>query len=150
MTMRQWSMIAGTFAMIVGAALLHGVADDADASKEELERQLSVVKKARVESARAALSAVEAAIRAETVTVVSLVDVTRNLVEAEVDAATRPEDEIAAWRRYVKVTRQAEDSVKQLYDLATKGGEPVTYYTARQERERAEVALLKAQIKAKK
>jgi predicted fused transcriptional regulator/phosphomethylpyrimidine kinase len=150
MKMRQLSVFAVCFTLVAGVALLYGVADDADVSKAVLEQQLSAVRKARVESAQAALAAMEAAFRAQTVTVVGLVDVTRNLAEAEADAATKPEDEIAAWNRYVKASKQAEEAAKQLYDLGTKGGEPAIYYTAKQERERAQILLLKAQIKARK
>ena len=123
---------------------------ESNASKAALERQLTAARKARVESAQAALAAVEAAIRAKTTTVTSLVDVARNLVEAEVDAASKPEEEIAACSRYVRVAKQAEEAAKQLYEIAAKGGEPAVYYTAKQERERAEIALLKAQIKGRK
>jgi hypothetical protein len=147
------SIVLGLCLMLAGVKATSGQdgnAKDEGTSKAALERQLSAARKARVESARAALAAVEAAIQAHNADVRSLVDVTRNLVEAEVDAATKPEEEIAAWTRYVEVTKAAEDSAQHLYKLGTRGGEPVTYYTAKQERERAEIALLKARIKAMK
>lgn len=132
----------------VGAAVLVFGRLRADENKSSLEQQLNEMRRARVQSAQSALAAAQAAYDARMVTVDVFMDVTRNLVDAELDLATRPEDEVASWERYVKVMKQAEDASKTLLELAGKGGEPLRYYTIKQERERAEIALLKAKIKA--
>lgn len=133
---------------LVGTAVIVFGASKAGESKSVLEQQLTEMRKARVQSAKAALAAAQAAFDAQAVTVDVFVEVTRNLVDAELDLATTPEQEIASWERYVKVMKQSEDASNKLLETGVKGGEPLRYYTVKQERERAEIALLKARIKA--
>jgi hypothetical protein len=133
--------LLGTVVIVLGAS-------KAGESKAVLEQRLNEMRKARVQSAKAALAAAQAAFDAQSVTVDVFVEVTRNLVDAELDLATTPEQEIASWERYVKVMKQSEDANKKLLEIGVKGGEPLRYYTVKQERERAEIALLKARIKA--
>jgi len=146
MATRRVLLAAVCFAFVGSVAVLYGATAGDNAA--DLERQLNELRKARVASAQKAVEAEEAAIQANMATDDSLLDVTRNLVDAELDLATTPEEEIAAWEKYVKVARLAEEKRKVLHELTTRGGEASEYYTAIQERQRAEIELLKAKLKA--
>ena len=151
MKMRTFLAVAACLACIAGATLLYGATqDEAGASKAALEQQLKETLNARAESAQTAYQGMAAAFDAETVTFDTLADAIKKLAEAEVALATKPEEEIAALRRNVERTKQEETKIKMLYDVGTKGGEPKEYFSAKRDRESAEILLLKARIQAKR
>jgi hypothetical protein len=149
MKMRKLLAVAACLASVVSATFLYGGAqNEADASKAELEQQLTETLKTRAESAQTAYEAMVGAFNAETVTFDTLADAIKKLAEAEVAMATRPEEEIAALRSYVERTKQWEARIKELFDAGTRGGEAKEYYSAKRDRESAEILLLKARIRA--
>ena len=72
------------------------------------------------------------------------------LVEAQVAAAATPAEELAALTRHLTRMEQIEQRIRRLYDLGAKGGEANSYALAKLERQNAEIAILKARIKAKR
>jgi type II secretory pathway pseudopilin PulG len=148
MAPRRFLMVVAGLVSVVGATLLYAAAEQADTSKAALEQQLKEVLKSRAESARAALSSMQAAFEAETVTFSDLADASKKLAEAEVGMAMKPEEEIVALGEYLERTKQAEHKIKLLYVVGTKGGEAKEYHAAKRERESAEILLLQARIKA--
>jgi hypothetical protein len=150
MKMRKFLEVAVCLASVVGATLLFGAAqNEADASKAALELQLKETLKARAESAQTAYEAMTAAFETETVTFDTFADAIKELAEAEVALATKPEEEIAALRRNVERTKRWETRIKDLFDAGVRGYEAKEYCSAKRDRESAEILLLKAQIKAK-
>ncbi len=151
MKMRQLLAVAVCLASVTGAALLYGAAQkDASPSKAMLEQELKATLKMRVQTAQLALEAMQAAFEAETVTLDVLMDASLKLAEAQVAVASKPEEEIAALQNCVERAKQTEANIKKLFEVGTKGGAAKDYYSAKRERESAEVAVLKAQIQAKR
>ena len=150
MKMRTFLTVAACLAFILGASILYGEAQtEADASKAAMEQQLKEMLKTRAESAQTALEATEAAFNAEMLTFDALADAIKELAEAEVAIATKPEEEIRALRSYVERTKHWEARIKELFDLGLRGGGAKEYYPAKRDRESAEIRLLKASIQAK-
>lgn len=149
MKRRQLSVFAACFTLVAGVTLLSGVADDAGASKAALEQQLKETLKVRSESALSAYQAIEGAFIAETVTFDMLADATRRLADAEVAMATNPGEVIAALIQNVGRTKQWEARIKALFDAGLRGGEAKEYFSAKRDRESAEIMLLNARIQAK-
>jgi hypothetical protein len=147
---RELLALAGCLASIAGATFLYGAAqDEADASNAALELQLKEMLKARSESALAAYEAMEAAFLGNMVTFDTLADAARKLAEAEVAIATKPERVIAALVRNVERTKAWEDRIKEQADAGVRGGEDKDYFSAKRDRESAEIMLLNARIQAK-
>ena len=150
MTKKRWTFLA-VAACVAGATLLFSEAQTvhADASKAALEQDLTETLKTRAESALAAYDAMAAAFTADTVTFDMLADATRRLADAELAIATKPQDDIAALQRNVERTKGWEASIKVLFDAGARGGEATNYFSAKRDRESAEVMLLKARINMK-
>ncbi len=91
-----------------------------------------------------------AAFEADTVTFDTYADAMKKLAEAEVALATTPQEKLAALERHLERTKQVETKIKLLYDVGTPGGESKEYFSAKRDRESAEIWLLKARIQAKK
>ena len=147
---RRLVMVVSGVVLATAAALVSMAGDDAEASRAELEGQLKELLQLRLESADLAFKAMTAAFEAETVTLSDLADARSKLAEAEVAVAAKPEDEIAALRRYVARAQQTEHKVKLLYQVGTRGGEAKEYSSAMRDRQSAEILLLKARIKYNK
>ena len=130
-------------------AWLQGASKDSDSNKAELERQLHDALQARVETAQAVMDAVQASYEAQTVTFHQVVVAARDLIEAKLDACKNVDEEIALLQKQLDVMKANEARVEQLYNLGTRGGEARDYFTAKRERQTAEIELLKARIKAK-
>jgi hypothetical protein len=147
MNLRRLLMVAAGVLSIAGGAFLYA---DAGASKAALEQQLKESLKTRAESAQRAFEAMAAAFEADTVTLDTFADAMKKLSEAELALATNSEEKIAALQRNVERTKQVETKIKLLYDSGAAGGESKDYFSAKRDRETAEIMLLKAKIKAKK
>jgi len=151
MKMRTFLAIAACLASAGGATLLFGAAqNEADASRTALEQQLQEALKTRAASAQRAVEAMTAAFESETVTFDTFADAMKKLAEAEVALTTTPEEKIAALQRYVQRTKQAETKIKLLYNVGTRGGEAKEYFSAKRDRESAEIMLLKARMRQSK
>jgi outer membrane protein TolC len=149
MTTRTLAIAAACLTiLLVGLGI--GRAAEAGDDNARLKDELMGLLKERVESAQTAMDAVQAAFDAETVTFDVLLDAMNKLVEAEVAAATTPKEEIAALQRHVDRTKQFEKKVKALFDLGTRGGEAKEYYSAKRERQSAEIALLQARLRVQR
>ena len=151
MKMRTLLVAAACLASVAGATLLYGgVQDQADARKAVLEQQLKEVLKTCAESAQRAFDAMAGAFDADMVTLDTFADAMRKLSEAEMALAVKPEEEIAVLQRNVERTKQTETKIKKLHDIGTRGGDAKEYFSAKRDRESAEIMLLNAQIKAKR
>ena len=148
MKLRRLSVMAASVS-VAGAAILYGATIEVDSSKTELEQQLKDALTTRAESAQSAFDAMEASFDAETVTFSDLADATRALAEAQLALATKPEEVIAALEGHVERAKRQEDKLKELFEAGRRGGEATVYYSAKRERESAEISLLKARLKAK-
>lgn len=151
MKMRSCLAVSACATCVAGATLLYGQAQtaEADANKAALEQELTDTLKARAESALAAYEAMVAAFNADTVTFDMLADAARRLADAELAIAAKPEDDIAALRRNVERTKGWEATIKQQFDAGARGGEATNYFSAKRDRESAEIMLLKARIHLK-
>ena len=123
--------------------------NEAGANREALEQQLKVVLKERARSANYANEATRTAYEAETVDFDALADSFEKLADAEVDLATTPKEKIAALESNVDRTKKVELLAKMQFDAGKRGGEANRYYSAKRNREAAEIRLLKFRIKAK-
>jgi len=148
MGMRKFLAIAACLGSVAGATFLYAQVE-AGASKAALEQQLKETLKARSESALSAYEAMEGAFIAERITFDTLADATRRLAEAEVAMAAKPEEVAAALLRNVERTKLLEARIKALFDAGLQGGESRDYFSAKRDRESAEIMLLKARIQAK-
>ena len=140
--------IAVCLGSVAGAKFLYAQAE-AGASKAALEQQLKETLKARSESALTAYDAMEGAFFAEAVTFDTLADAAGRLADAEVAIATNPDEVIAALVRNVERTKQLEARIKEMFDAGSRGGDTKDYFSAKRDRESAEIMLLKARIAAK-
>jgi hypothetical protein len=149
MKMRIFFMVAASLAFVAGATLLQGAAQDQANASKALEQQLTDALKTRAASAQRAFEATAAAFEAETVTLDTFADAIEKLAAAELALATKPDERIAALQRNVERTKQVEAKIKLLYDIGTRGGEAKDYFSAKRDRESAEIMLLNARIQAK-
>ena len=74
---------------------------------------------------------------------------TRTLADAQVALTTTPDEEIAARQEHVERAKRQEAKLKVLFEAGRRGGEAPVYYSAKRERDSAEISLLKARLKAK-
>ena len=140
--------VAVCLAFIAAATLVSGAAtEQADPLRAALEEQRNDMLKTRAETAHAAYEAMKAAYEAETVTFDTYADALRKLSEAEVALATKPDEEIAALQKNVERTRAVEAKLKALYEKGVRGGEAKEYFSAKRDRETAEIMLLDARIR---
>ena len=114
----------------------------------DLVEQLQRLRHQRVATAERAVDALQAAFEAETVTIFPLFEAIDKLLEARLDVATTPAEEIDALEKRLQSVRLIEQKIKVLYEIGTRGGEIKEYSTAKRERETAEIELLKARIAA--
>lgn len=118
----------------------------ADASPQ---RKLKALLVARAATAQAAFKEMKVAWDASTVTTFNVLAASNKLVEAELAAATSPDEEIQALRGSLKRLRHLEKQVKYLVDWGIEHGlSRKDVLSAKRERESAEIQLLEAQIKA--
>jgi hypothetical protein len=149
MELRRLVTVGVGLVALGGAGLLVGAGQDkGGAGESTLERQLNEALKTRAETAQVAFEAVAAAFEAETVTFDMLAEAIEKLAEAEVAVATKPGEVIAARHRQVERSKGVEAKIKALYDAGARGGQPKDYFSARRDRETAEILLLKARIQA--
>jgi phage tail sheath protein FI len=139
MKIRHVWVIAACLAAVAGTALVHGGSNQADAGKAALEQQLKDLLKQRVESAERALEAMQAAYNAETVIFTDLVEAANKVVEAKSARADTPKEKIAALENHVDFVKNQEAKIGALYKEGARGGEQAAYYTAKRERESAEI-----------
>jgi hypothetical protein len=140
---------AGLFCLVTAGAITYGLAGAIDENRV-LELQLKAARESRVEFAQEALESAEAALEARVLSFYALQLTARNLVEAEVEAAKKPQDEVVAWRKYLETLHKGELLHRAILDHPTTGYEKVGYYTFRQEQERAKMEMLKAEMKCRK
>ena len=147
MKIRRLLAVAAGVASVAAAALLYGANNEEDMSKTALENQLSEALKTRAASAGAAYDTMMRAYSAQRRSLNDLVDAANKLRDAELAWTDSPDEEIAALERHVKRTRQTEIPLKVTFRNRT--GADEDYYTARRERESAQIEWLKSRIKAK-
>jgi hypothetical protein len=148
----RWSLSIALCLVILAVSTTLLIADDKqnDMSIRLLEEQLKALLEERVQTAFLCLSATQAAFEAETVSLGDLLDAMEKLENAELSMVTKPEQEIATMKRHVTRLQQVEKKIELLYRVGTKGGEAKEYSRVKRERESAEIAVLKARIKAQR
>lgn len=117
--------------------------------KAELEKQLQQLVHERVETAQLAKDAIQAAFDAGTIVVFDLLDAVNELAEARLAVAKTPAERIDALEKHVKQMKAIEEKVLALYRAGARGGEVKEYFSAKRERQSAEIALLKARLEDK-
>jgi len=148
MRLRSVLVIATSILSVAGATLLDASADPPISTKSMLEVELKTALKARVESAQAVFDAMLTAFKPSTVSLEDIVDASKELSEAQVAAAANSGEAIAALTAYVQRAKLLESNVEMQYKAGVAGVNAKEYFTAKRERQSAEIALLEARIKA--
>lgn len=149
-------MLARTFLLLLacvltfpmGATVALCAAPQEDESKAELEKQLQRLLHERVATAERGKDAVQAAFEAETVTLDVLVEATNKLLDARLAIAATPAEEIDALEKRLESMQEIEQKIKVLYQFGIRGGEAKEYATMQRERQTAQIALIRARLKA--
>jgi hypothetical protein len=134
--------------LVAGAAVASAAEPQEDESKAALEKQLQKLLHERVATAELAVVAMQAAYEAQTVALFDFLDGANKLVEARLAVAATREQEIDALEKHLKLMQTIEQNLKALYDLGSRGGEAKEYAAAQRERQSAQIALIKARLKA--
>ena len=116
-------------------------------SKADLEKELQRLLHERVATAESAVEAMQAAFKAQTVTLDVLIDAANKLVEARLAVATTPAQEIDLLNEHLQLMQGIEKRTKALYDIGARGGEIRNYLAAKIERQSAQIALIQARLK---
>ena len=136
--------------LTAGTSVVSGADLQKDQSNADLEKQLQQLLHERVTTAERAVVAVQAAFEAETVTLFPMLDAVNKLAEASLAVATTTAQEIEALEKNLERMQSIEQMTKVLYETGTRGGEAMEYAAAKRERQSAEIALIKARLKAKR
>jgi hypothetical protein len=137
------------FVSLAGSTTCLAADDKQDDTRiRSLEEQLKALLEYRVQTALLCLQATQAAFEAETVTLGDLLDAMNKFEDAELSMVTKPEQQLDIMKRHVTRLQQVEKKIELLYRVGTKGGEVKEYSLVKRERESAEIAVLKARIKA--
>jgi len=135
-----------TFAMGAPIALCAEPQDGE--SKAELEKQLQKLLLERVVTAERARDSLQAAFDAETVTLDTLIEGINKLLKARLAVAATPAEKIDALEERVRSMQENEQRIKILFELGTRGGETREYAMIQRELQTAQIALIRARLKA--
>ena len=148
-TRRLLSMVLCFVSLVSSTNILTADDKQDDTSIHLLEEQLKALLEERLQSAHLCLQATQAAFDAETVTLGELLGAMNKFMDAELSMVTKPEHQFDIMDRHAIRLKGLETKVELLYRVGTKGVEAKEYSRVKRERESAEIAVLKARIKAK-
>lgn len=143
------AIVVATLGFALGACVtLFAMADEQqDPQIALIEKRLAVLLEERVKSAERATQAMQAAYASGTVTLDCVHEAYNTLLVARLEAAKSDKQRMASLQEHLLNVSAIEEAVERLFKTGSRGGETNSYESAKRERQTAEIALRREELR---